>query len=214
MPVSFDPFRCRTFIIALVAFGFVAYVGCISQPSRIHQVEVDIEQRSQSVLGQFDQDKNGSISVEEATTFPALQRRFSTFDADNNGEVSAEEFGQRLETIFDSNVGLLSASCVVTRNGRPLAKASVRFVPEPFLADVLPEAAGVTRRDGMALLSLSKDDLPSGAPPTSGLMRAGLYRVEITHPSHEIPEKYNRQTQLGVEVSGEAVRGGPFRFDL
>lgn len=214
MQTIYDHVGCRRLMYALAAIGIVSSVSCISEPARIYQVKVDLDQRARSAVEHYDQDKNGVISLDESILFPALQRRFSLFDLNNNSEVDVEEIKHRLEKIFDPHVGLLSASCVVTKSGRPLKGASVRFVPEPFLADVLPAAAGVARRDGLAILSLNQEDLPRGAPASSGLMRAGLYRVEITHPNTEIPATYNRQTILGEEVSGEAVRGGPFRFDL
>ena len=86
-------------------------------------------------------------------------------------------------------------------SAQPLSGAEVRFVPLPALQDVLPIGTGATDSDGVAMISAAEDELPSAAPKVAGLMPPGLYLVEVTHPTTKIPEKYNRQTVLGKEVS-------------
>jgi hypothetical protein len=87
----------------------------------------------------------------------------------------------------------------VLHNGKPLADAEVKFVPEKFLGDKLPIGAGKTNKDGIALISIpmkgSND--PPGMPP-------GFYRVEITKDGENIPPKYNTETIFGQEVAVDA----------
>ena len=96
---------------------------------------------------------------------------------------------------------------MVKRNGQPLSGANVKFVPLPEFKNSLPAATGLTDANGFARLAAPTEDLPSQAPNVA-LMTPGFYLVEITHPNVQIPEKYNRQTVLGKEVSTDTVYGG------
>ena len=201
-------------LLSLLLLLCGAWGGCSARPPRIQHATVDMGEASKLAFAQYDLDNNGAISKDEAVTFPVVQRRFSLFDQNRDGNVTAEEFKQRLVTIYGTHVALLSATCIVTQKGRPLTGAVVRFVPEEFLAGAIPIAEGVVDRNGNAILSIKIEDLPAGAPRVEGFIRPGLYRVVITHPNREIPEKYNRETILGEDVSAETVIGGPFRFEL
>ena len=184
-------------------------VGCGLGPASYQAITVDADAISQQVMTDYDKDQNGSLSAEELKRVPPLADSQSRFDTDRNGSVSVDELRKNLERVFDSKTSLLSPSCVVKRNGQPLVGAEVRFVPAAFLQDVLPVASGVSGSDGIALLSIPPEDLPDGAPTNAkGLMRPGLYVVEVTHKDIRIPEQYNRATTLGKEVSREAVVGG------
>jgi hypothetical protein len=55
---------------------------------------------------------------------------------------------------------------------------------------------------------------PKNAPHVTGLIRPGLYRVEITHPSIPVPARYNTETTLGAEVSEASLSNGPFVIQL
>jgi hypothetical protein len=183
--------------------------GCGLGPGSYQAITVDASAISQQVMSDYDKDQNGSLSAEELKSLPPLADSQSRFDSNRDGSISIEELRSNLERVFDRKTSLLSPSCVVKRNGQPLAGAEVRFVPVAFLKDVLPAASGSTGSDGIALLSIPPEDLPDGAPPNAkGLMRPGLYIVEVTHKDIKIPEQYNRATTLGKEVSREAVVGG------
>ena len=188
--------------------------GCSSGPPRIQQADVDIDKVVASVWDRCDRDESTLLSPEELLDYPSLGNRFSAIDSDQNGQLSRTELAGHLEAIFDPNVGLMSATCVVKRRGLGLKGARVRFEPEGFLSDYLPAAEGMVREDGITVLSVSEDDLPKGAPATKGLIRPGLYRVIITHSDDEIPKKYNLETELGQEVSGATIASGPFIIEL
>ena len=119
-------------------------------------------------------------------------------------------YERNFRSIFDRRSALVGASCVVRRNGQPLSGAEVRFVPLPALQDVLPTGSGVSDSYGAAMITPPREELPAEAPNVPGLMPPGLYVVEITHPTMKIPDKYNRNTVLGKEISSETVyRGAP-----
>jgi hypothetical protein len=190
--------------------AIVGVVGCNSGPVRITQAKVDIPSVVETVFSQYDTDQGGSLSKSELADLASVRRSWGLYDTDGDAEISREEFQQRLEAVFDRRASLVTASCLVMRKGKPLEGAEVRLVPEEFLSDVLPSAVGKTREDGATVLGLAEEDLPAGAPRVRDLMRPGLYRVQIEHASQTIPEKYNSQTVLGQEVSGETTRNGPF----
>jgi hypothetical protein len=45
-------------------------------------------------------------------------------------------------------------------------------------------------------------------------MRLGIYRIEVTHPTTPIPEKYNKATELGIEIAPDDPDQGRKTFDL
>lgn len=189
--------------------------GCNSRPGRIRAIDVDPATLSRQVIEQCDTDGNGSLSESELQSFPPVGNSRAKFDTDNNGEVSAEELEARFTIIFNPQVGLLPASCRVTRNGKPLSGAEVRFVPPKMLEGVLPTASGVCDAGGTAWMRLAPEDLPKGFPNTqAAVIRPGIYMVEVTHPSIEIPPQYNKQTVLGKEVFSQILNGPPLPIEL
>ena len=106
--------------------------------------------------------------------------------------MSADELQARFEKFEAAGVAVRTPSYVVMYRGRPLAEADVKFIPEPFLEDVIEPAHGKSEADGSVL--------PTG--PIEGVvgMRPGYYRVEVTSPHVELPAKFNSATTLGVEV--------------
>jgi hypothetical protein len=198
---------------ALVAILIVT-TGCTGGPAAIPPVDVNIDHVVQQLLVEYDADQNGGLSPGELAASPALAECLANCRRDPGEEITRERLTKKLRMIFDPRSALLSTTCVVRRNGQPLASAEVRFVPLPVLQDVLPTGTGVTDPFGAAMISAAPEELPSEAPKVPGLMPPGLYVVEITHPSTKIPEKYNRQTVLGKEISSETVYRGGLAVDL
>jgi hypothetical protein len=201
--------------VGLMCLAIVS-CGCSSRPSRIRAVDVDPGALGEAIVEQLDTDANGTLSSSELAPLPPIHDAYAKYDVDGNGEVSLEELEARLTSIFNPQVGLVgAASCVVTRNGRPLPDAEVRFVPPKLLEGLLPPATGVTGRQGVTTLNLAPEDLPSNFPSTrAAVMRPGIYLVEVTHPSIQIPSQYNTKTTLGKEVFGEVLNGPPLPVEL
>jgi hypothetical protein len=195
------------------AIPLFALAGCGTGPAAIPAFDVDVEHVVQQLLVDCDVDKNGTISQSELAAQPAIADCLLHCRRDGN-EISREQLTKRLKAVFDHRSALVSVSCVVRHNGQPLPSAEVRFVPLPVLQDVLPTGMGVTDATGAVMISASPEELPREAPKVPGLMPPGLYLVEVTHPTAKIPEKYNRQTVLGKEVSSETSYRGGFGVDL
>ncbi|MCA9269005.1 MAG: hypothetical protein KDA41_11070, partial [Planctomycetales bacterium] len=86
-------------------------------------------------------------------------------------------------------------------------------VPEPFLANVIEPATGTTNASGMSAPAIDPSKLPSDMAGVKGV-RAGFYRVEITHPTKKLPAKYNTETTLGLEVSNESLGAVNLAYEL
>jgi hypothetical protein len=119
-----------------------------------------------------------------------------------------------LTQVFDGRSGVMAAHCRVSRNGKLVEGAIVYFVPIPPLKGVLAIAGGITGPDGVARMSIPVDRLPKNAPRLKGLVRPGLYLVEVTHPQMQIPDQYNVATTLGAEVSARTTIKGGFDMPL
>ena len=191
------------------------FFGCSSGPARIYAISVDPSSLSKQVLADFDMDSSGTLSSVELEKLPPIHQNWSEYDTDKNNEISAAELEARFKLIFNPDVGLVPASCSLTRNGRPISGAEVRFVPPKFLEGILPVAHGVTDDNGSARLNLDPDDMPKSLRNTRiAVMRPGIYFVEVTHPKLTIPSQYNTQTQIGKEVSSEVLKLVGLPIDL
>jgi hypothetical protein len=107
----------------------------------------------------------------------------------------------------------------ITLEGKPLANAMVAFVPDVPVGqkDRPPSSVGTTDADGRYSLSLNGD------PETSGAV-VGKHKVMITlgaqGPSDDakptfhkqLPQRYNRRTELECDVPGEGRADA--NFDL
>jgi hypothetical protein len=117
-----------------------------------------------------------------------------------DGFLESGELHQGIEAWQNTGVGARPVPFRVDLNGRALAGASVRLIPAPFLGDAVKPASGESGPGGGGSLSMSAEDMPSNAPKMP-LVQPGLYNVEITHPTTEVPAKYNSQTTLGIEIT-------------
>ncbi|HJQ80299.1 MAG TPA: hypothetical protein VJ828_10105 [Lacipirellulaceae bacterium] len=143
---------------------------------------VDAHSAAAEAIEQYDKDGDAHLNDAELAACPAINNVRQRYDKDGDRQVSEEEIAQRLEQLYSTGTGLLEVRCTVTRGGRPLANATVRFVPEPFLADALQTATGTTDSSGLAMPGISADQLPENLT-SAQLMQVGLYRVEIEHPT-------------------------------
>jgi len=191
--------------------GVMFALGCSRAPSRVRPPSIDASAAAARAIELHDADRNGKLGGSELDAAPGLKAALAQIDANGDGALDAEEIAARIRAWQASRIGRMSMSCRVTRNGRPLAGAEVKFVPEKFLGPNMPTAAGRTNADGRAAISAPTDGQPGGPPGVP----PGLYRVEITKSGENIPEKYNVSTILGQEVASDALGArGEIRFDL
>jgi hypothetical protein len=175
--------------------------------------DVDVQHLVQSLFQKYDRDHDAQLSAAELEAEPYMKGCLANSDADGNDQITPEELTDRLQKIFNGKLALMSVSCRVMNNGRLLSGATVYFVPLPELEDKLPAAGAITQDSGIGLLTLQPEDLPKNAPKVQGLMRPGLYFVEVTHPTVKIPPKYNVKTTLGQEVIPE-TSSDPYLIQL
>jgi hypothetical protein len=158
----------------------------------------------------YDANKDGKLDGEELEKCPGLKAALATVGGGSDG-ITAEAISARIRAWQESKIGRIPIGCMVLHNGKPLADAEVKFVPEEFLGESMKAAVatGKTDANGSTPLSIptSGDQFdPEGVPP-------GFYRVQITKDGLDIPAKYNTETILGQEVAYELMLV-PIRFDL
>jgi hypothetical protein len=167
--------------------------------------QISPEEAGRQALAQYDRNGDGYLDAPELERCPALKSCLKALDTNGDGRLSAEEIAERVLLYQKSRIGLQAFACQVTLDGRPLAGATVTFIPEPFLGPALKPATGVSDERGLARLQESGADLP-GVP-------CGLFRVEVSKKDaggrETVPARYNTQSVLGQEVAPDTagVRG-------
>jgi hypothetical protein len=165
-----------------------------------------------AALAAYDANKDGTIDTGEQKKFSAFAAAGATIDKDGNPSISADELTSYFELIFGPAGALTEFTCTVTLNGRPLEGAEVAFRPADFLPN-LPVATGTTDAEGIARPTIPKDEIPAEYSHLP-LVKPGLYAVEITHRTTQLPARYNTATELGAIVSPASRSGSAARFDL
>ena len=175
---------------------------------------IDPKVVTDAAMQQYDTNGDGRLDLDELASSPGLLAALGECDLDADKAISHEELGVRLENMYGRGISLISVDCVVRMKNKPLKKARVLFVPEKFLGEGTTIAAeGITNDVGKATIAIPAEKLPEGLRKFRKA-QAGVYRVEITHPSVQIPAKYNTQTQLGFEVHPDSHGGSHAVFDL
>ncbi len=188
------------FLRGMIAFVLAAAVlldsGCSRRLQRVQPPSINASSAAAKAIEMYDADKNGTISGAELDRCPGLKAAAAKIDAGGEGKITAEMIAARIQQWQQQGIGRMQLYCTVLRNGKPLAGAEVKFVPESFLGDDIKTASGKTNSRGRAALSVPTTSRAD--PPGVAL---GLYRVEITKPGDNIPAKYNSATILGQEVA-------------
>jgi hypothetical protein len=202
----------------VLGVSLVAIAGCWNRgPSRVTPPPIDAAAAGNDAMKMYDGNHDGKISGAELDKCPAIKAAIAQIDIGGKGEVTAEMITARVRKWQDSRLGLMSLGCRVTRNGSPLPGATVTFVPEKFLGPNVQPATGKTDINGMAMLSVAPTNTAPGAPRQPPGVAPGLYRVVVTAPGLNIPEKYSTEagTILGQEVAMDAkgIQEG-IKFDL
>jgi hypothetical protein len=196
---------CRRGVLPWVVVGVSFWMaGCSRGPAPVRIPHVDPVAASQGAVELYDTNGDGQLSEQELTACPGILRNLGIYDADGNKSVTQEEIEARLRAFFPPNVGVTKLNVHVSLDGKSLAGATVKFVPEKYLGDEIKMAGGITTDHGNATIDIRDEDAPETEHGLSGV-HYGTYRVEITHPTINIPAKYNTATTLGYETE----RGNP-----
>ena len=149
----------------------------------------------------YDSDSNGQLDDGELKACMALRRAIDEIDTDSDGQISEEEIKDRVEFFIQGRVGRESLMCRIVKCNRPIAGATVTFVPEPFMADMIESASGETNFNGEAVINI--DDQVGGIQP-------GFYKVEISKQTaggkETMKKKYNVETIIGQEVTSGSIQ--------
>jgi hypothetical protein len=148
----------------------------------------------------LDKDDNGSLDETELAACPGILASRDRNDTDRDGQVSQDELESCLAKIYAGGTPWATVNCRIVQEGRPIAGADVRFVPEPFLGDALQPATGKTDNQGRVNPAVADEKLPEDKKGLR-VMQLGVYRVEVTHPSVKQPHK-----PLGCVVDDNLVR--------
>jgi hypothetical protein len=147
----------------------------------------------------YDTDDDGSLSDTELAACPGILRHKQLYDKDGNGTISQQEIEEQISQLLASKVGVTSLRVQVRMNGRPLPGAQVKIIPEKYLGEDVKPAMGTTNDRGTATMDIRDSDSPASEQGLLGV-HYGTYKLEVTHPTVSIPEKYNTKTTLGYET--------------
>jgi len=199
----------RMQLIVALLFGNLMVTACSSNP-RVKLPPLDPRKAGKLAISLHDANGDGGISDDELKSCPGLLASMDTVDSDGDHRLTAEEITDRLEKQRDTGLAYTTVSCMVFYQRRPLANASIRFVPEKFLGEGIKVATGTTNERGSTILKIPASKYPG--------IHCGFYRVEISqrNPAGDelIPAKYNVSTNLGQEVSQRIPREGIVQIHL
>ena len=183
--------KCYIQTVAFFAVTLGCIVSCRRSPCDGMRVRLDAHRIAQRAITQLDVNGDGKLDDAELDKCPGLKAVASRIDHD----ITADDIAKRVNQWEESRLGRMRIICIVMHNGKPLADARVKFVPESFLGREAMAAFGETDQKGLATISVRTDpNDPLGVPP-------GFYRVEITKSGVHIPAKYNIETVFGTEVA-------------
>jgi hypothetical protein len=182
--------------------GCLLLVGCSSRPARVKPVDIDPSSASSAAIEMHDKDGDDAIGGAELDAVPGLKKHVARYDRDSDGKISQDEIYQRLADWGKQKLAFMGASFIVSLDGQPLEGATLTMVPEGYLGENVKPATGVTGPTGLGRLAHADEFLPktTNGRPMHGVF-GGTYKVQITHPSRNIPAKYNTATVLGEEIA-------------
>jgi hypothetical protein len=200
-----------------LALAALLLVGCSSGPSRVKPPSISPSGAASKAMTEFDKDGDGFIAGSELDAAPAIKAAMSTIDTDKDGKVTADEIAARIEAWQATRIGVMTAGCNFTLDGKPLTGAEVTFEPAPFLADALKPAVGETDMAGNAICSIPKEQRPTKETPAG--MQLGLYRIRVSkkvNGKETLPAKFNTETTIGHQVAPDdpAFASQKFRIAL
>jgi hypothetical protein len=188
---------CNWVEVSLVLMVLVG--GCSDAPQRVKPPKINPSSAASQAMELYDTNHDGKLSQEELVKCPGVLGAFDSYDANHDKLIDADEFQQHLTSLLRNGTGATQLVCNVSYQGQPLSDAKVVLEPEPYLGSEIQPAEGVTTSFGAAHVGMSPDKTPA-ALKAFKLIQYGTFKVRITHPTIQLPAKYNTETTLGYET--------------
>lgn len=167
--MAFPTYRSCLFLVVLA-------MGCSRGPARIEVPDYSPDEIGAQVIAKYDNDSDGNLSADELTDVDSLKSAMKQLDTNGDAALSADEIATRIRFYQDHRAGLVSASCVLRRGGRPVAEAKVAYEPEEFMGESLVPAYGTTDDGGFTRMSVADEHKPG--PAFTGV-QPGFYRIRV-----------------------------------
>jgi hypothetical protein len=197
----------RSFVWGTVLTVLAGITGCGVGP--VPAPPVSPSSATEQALAEYDANKDGILDAKELERNPGLTALAAALGKGPGGRLTADELTQQLQSLRAGGAGVTRAACQVLLDRRPLAGATVRYVPEKFLGPDFKPASGISDAAGFA--TLVTEGRSDGLIP-------GIYQVEISKKDGEgretIPARYNVQTTLGCLVGFGPRSGADAVFHL
>jgi hypothetical protein len=178
----------RWWILSLLLLAGCGLFGGQNAPP-----SVDPDSTADRAMASYDTNKDGILDEQELDRVPSLK-----FFAKKSGKSSLEkdDIAERIRLYQSGNVGYMSVPFRILLDDAPLAGAQVTLIPEEFLGSRFKQATGTTNENGVVTVQAIGG--PDRAVPV------GFYRIEIRKAQESgpemIPERYNSQSILGIEI--------------
>lgn len=183
---------------AWLAVVAVATAGCGQQRAEWQvPAAFDVAAVTRAAMETADANGDGQLNASEFRTLPALHGMVEPLDSDGDKQLSAGEVSAWLLRVQREAVAACETPMLLTHQGKPLADALVKLVPEPCMAAATEPAEGRTDDAGLVFLNTPTRQTPG--------VRPGLYRVQITGKGADgkpLPPKYNSASTLGYALGG------------
>lgn len=202
----------RQLILLLYLIGMI---GCSGGPAELAPPSINAAKAAHEAIVLYDSDGDGAIAGAELKKSPSLAKAAKQIDANGDQKLSEDEIAARIRSWSARGTALTEVKCQVLLNGQPLPGAEVVFDPEPFLGSDIHPARAETDAQGYARPAMAKEHLPD---PTLTGAALGLYTIRVTSKTNAglIPARYNRESELGEEVSEDSgpATGGMLVYQL
>lgn len=177
---------------------FLCLSACSSTPPRFDTPAVDVDAAGLQAIELYDKNGDKKLDENELTACPGVKAKLKIYDANGDGAVDQAEMTTRLSGLVNRTGGS-QLKATVLFNGRPLKDAKVVIEPEPYLGGEVSAAEGITNSAGLAKIGMPPERAPEHLRRFS-IVHHGTFKVRITHPSVQLPAKYNTATELGYET--------------
>lgn len=191
----------------LAGVAVLLWSGCSRGPAPPPLPKVSPRQAGKTAVTLYDADNDGQLKGDEIWDTPVLRMGYMQFDTNRDGAITANEIAARVKKWRSGSARVIQASPTIFLGTEPLPGATVTLDPAPYLGPNYPSATAVTDSKGRARFTGQDRRYPG--------VYVGMYAVRVSkieNGRETIPAKYNTQSQLAFEVSGEGMLNSVFSW--